>query len=48
MTRDENNNLTAITLQAENHAFPLLVYVGEMLNDVRIIGKAVVFQSAVR
>lgn len=34
-----------ITLQAENPAFPPLTYVGAKLEEIRILGKAVAFQS---
>lgn len=34
-----------ITLQAENSAFPPLTYVGAELEEIRILGKAVAFQS---
>ena len=34
-----------ITLQAENPAFPPLTYVGAELEEIRILGKAVAFQS---
>lgn len=37
-----------LILQAENPAYPPLMYVGEELNTVRIIGKAIAFQSDVR
>jgi repressor LexA len=37
-----------LVLQAENSHYEPLIYVGEELNQVRIIGKAVVFQSDVR
>ena len=36
-----------IILQAENSAIPALVYEGETLDQVRIIGKAIAFQSDV-
>ena len=35
-----------ITLQAENSAFPPLTYVGAELEEIRILGKAVAFQSS--
>ena len=35
-----------ITLQAENPAFPPLTYVGAELEETRILGKAVAFQSS--
>lgn len=35
-----------ITLQAENPAFPPLTYVGAELEEIRILGKAVAFQSS--
>ncbi len=41
---NENN----ITLVAENPAYKPLVYQGEEMNNVRILGKAVAFQSDVR
>lgn len=34
-----------ITLQAENPAYPPLTYVGDELAEIRILGKAVAFQS---
>ena len=34
-------------LQAENSKYEPLVYVGEELNDIRILGKAIAFQSDV-
>ena len=37
-----------LMLQAENPAFAPLMYVGEELNSVRILGKAVAFQSDVK
>lgn len=37
-----------ITLQAENHLFEPLTYIGEELNQIRILGKAVAFQSDVK
>nr|DAF74462.1 MAG TPA: Repressor protein CI [Caudoviricetes sp.] len=37
-----------LVLQAENPLFPPLVYVGEELNDIRILGRAVAFQSDVK
>ena len=37
-----------LVLMAENPAFAPLVFVGEELNDIRILGKAVAFQSDVR
>ena len=37
-----------IVLQAENPAYEPLVYVGEEKNRVRILGKAVAFQSDVK
>ena len=37
-----------MVLQAENPSFPPLVYVGDELNEIRILGKAVAFQSDVR
>ena len=37
-----------LILQAENPHFAPLVYVGEELQQIRILGKAVSFQSAVR
>lgn len=37
-----------LILQAENPKYPPLVYVGEELNAIRILGKAVAFQSDVR
>ena len=37
-----------LVLQAENPSFAPLVYVGEELNNIRILGKAVAFQSDVK
>lgn len=37
-----------LILQAENPKYPLFVYIGEELNEIRIIGKAIAFQSDVR
>lgn len=37
-----------VILKAENKDFPDLVYTGEELNDIRVIGKAVTFMSVVR
>ena len=37
-----------LILQAENPAYEPLVYIGEELNYIRILGKAVAFQSDVR
>lgn len=37
-----------LTLVAENPAYAPLVYSGDKLADVRIIGKAIIFQSVVR
>ena len=37
-----------LVLQAENPKYAPLVYVGEELADVRILGKAIAFQSDVR
>ncbi len=37
-----------LVLQAENPQYEPLVYVGEELNDIRILGKAIAFQSDVR
>lgn len=37
-----------MTLNAENPAYAPMVYMGEELNQIRIIGKAIAFQSAVR
>lgn len=37
-----------LVLQAENPAFAPLVYVGEELNEIRIMGKAIAFQSDVK
>lgn len=39
---------TKIVLNAENPKYEPLVYIGEELESVRILGKAVAFQSAVR
>lgn len=43
---DRSNN--KLVLQAENPEYAPLVYVNEELNDIRILGKAVAFQSDVR
>lgn len=37
-----------IVLQPANPAYPPMVYTGEEINDIRILGKAVYFVSAVR
>ena len=37
-----------LVLQAENPKYEPLVYVGDELNEIRILGKAVAFQSDVR
>jgi repressor LexA len=37
-----------LILTAENPAFPPMVFVGEELADIRILGRAVAFQSKVR
>ena len=37
-----------MVLQAENPSFPPLVYVGDELNEIRILGRAVAFQADVR
>lgn len=37
-----------LVLVAENPSFPPLIYVGEELNSIRIMGKAVAFQSDLR
>lgn len=37
-----------LVLQAENPAYEPLVYVGEELSEIRILGKAVAFQSDIR
>lgn len=37
-----------LVLQAENSKYEPLVYVGEELNDIRILGKAIAFQSDVK
>ena len=36
-----------LILQAENSSFEPLVYIGEEINGIRILGKAVAFQSDV-
>lgn len=41
-------NGDAIILQPENTAYQPMIYTGEKLNDIRIIGKAVYFLSRVR
>ena len=43
---DRNNN--TLQLVAENPAYRPMVYVGESLNSIRILGKAVAFQSYVK
>lgn len=43
-----NQKANILQLVAENPAFPPLVYSGEELNQIRILGKAVAFQSDVR
>ena len=37
-----------LILQAENPKYAPLVYIGEELNDIRIIGKAIAFQSDIK
>lgn len=37
-----------LILQAENPKYPPLVYIGEELNDIRILGQAVAFQSDIK
>lgn len=37
-----------MTLNAENPAYAPMVYMGEELSQIRIIGKAIAFQSAIR
>jgi repressor LexA len=37
-----------LVLQAENPAYEPLVYVGEELNTIRVLGKAVAFTSIVK
>ena len=37
-----------LVLQAENPKYEPLVYIGEELNEIEILGKAVAFQSDVR
>ena len=37
-----------LVLQAENPVYPPLVYVGDELNNIRILGKAIAFQSDVK
>lgn len=37
-----------LVLQAENPKYEPFVYIGEELNDIRILGKAVAFQSDIR
>ena len=37
-----------LILTAENPAFPPMVFVGEELSGIRILGRAVAFQSKVR
>lgn len=43
MYYDRENNI--VQLVAENPAFPPLVYTGEKLNEIRVLGLAVAFQS---
>lgn len=43
-----NQKANILQLVAENPAFPPLVYSGEELNQIRILGKAVAFQSDVK
>lgn len=42
-----DNDNSKLVLQAENPKYAPLVYVGEELNQIRILGKAVAFQSDV-
>ena len=37
-----------LVLQAENPKYEPLVYIGEELNQIRILGKAVAFQSDIK
>lgn len=37
-----------LMLQAENPDYPPFMYVGEELNDIRILGKAIAFQSDIK
>lgn len=37
-----------LVLQAENPAYEPFVYIGEELNEIRILGKAIAFQSDIR
>ena len=43
MYYDHENNI--VQLVAENPSFPPLVYAGEKLNEIRVLGLAVAFQS---
>ena len=43
MYYDRENNI--VQLVAENPSFPPLVYAGEKLNEIRVLGLAVAFQS---
>lgn len=43
-----NREQGKLILQAENPKYEPLVYIGEELNEIRIIGRAVAFQSDVR
>lgn len=43
MYYDRDNNI--VQLVAENPAFPPLIYAGEQLNEIRVLGLAVAFQS---
>lgn len=40
---DRENNV--VQLVAENSSFPPLIYSGEKLNEIRVLGLAVAFQS---
>lgn len=37
-----------VTLSPENSSYPPLVYIGDELNDIHILGKAIAFQSDIR
>lgn len=43
-----DRNTNTLQLVAENPAYRPMVYVGESLNCIRILGKAVAFQSDVK
>lgn len=43
-----NKEKQILVLKAENTAFDDMIYTGEELNNIRILGKAIAFQSDVK